>query len=214
MRNRVLLFLRTQAKWPFGKMQVEAKNENAGIKRSVLTAWMPSSNETKRHYLFLEDDLELSSRYFQWAKEAGLKYSGRVMGVSLYRPVWDEINWRSFHVERYVNVIPCEEWVTILGLVCACIGRDPFLRIWVSSMLPQTQRAYDMVSHCPLMNAVMLATLSSCSFHARGERSTLLHPGANFECGSKRGRARVLMSLLHVRTSGKDHGRNCCCALW
>ena len=59
------------------------------------------------HYIFLEDDLELSPSFFTWAKSAGEAYFGSAIGVSLYRPRWDEINWRSFAVSGWVLCLVC-----------------------------------------------------------------------------------------------------------
>lgn len=109
--------------WRHGPLSVHRRETNVGLKSNILEAWYPtvSSSEAKgagssighEVCVFLEDDIELSVFWFDWALAAVEKYylsarlsspaiHSKIVGVSLFRPIYDQMTYRE-HVVRNGN---------------------------------------------------------------------------------------------------------------
>lgn len=80
--------------WPHGDVLVRRRTRRAGLRDNVLGSW---TGEEGRPAVMLEDDIEVSALWWQWAQSALERYSAlpAVVGVSLYTP--DDLN------EAYMN---------------------------------------------------------------------------------------------------------------
>jgi hypothetical protein len=110
--------------WPKDLVSIRHRTKNAGIFYAVTEGWYPSSDH--EYGLMLEDDIEVSSSYYAWAKYSILKYrysdtiynnTSQLFGISLYSPRFAEITSkkRPFLVEElgvpigtpYLFQLPC-----------------------------------------------------------------------------------------------------------
>eukprot|EP00754_Rhynchopus_humris_P019904 Rhum_TRINITY_DN14668_c41_g1::Rhum_TRINITY_DN14668_c41_g1_i1::g.109491::m.109491 len=81
--------------WPHGNLRIHMREHNAGLKNSILEAWYPTNDEDS-YAAFFEDDIEASPLWYVWAHNAITAYGGkerspRNLGISLYRPIHDEL---------------------------------------------------------------------------------------------------------------------------
>ena len=96
-------------RWPHGPLTVHRRQGNVGLKRNILEAWYPPADDGELG-VTLEDDIEVSPFWFEWVLAAvGRYYLGadvapalrdRLLGVSLFRPVHDELSRRACEVRN------------------------------------------------------------------------------------------------------------------
>ncbi|KAJ3099914.1 hypothetical protein HDU96_010532 [Phlyctochytrium bullatum] len=89
---------------PHGPVRLEVHTRPHGLRQSILDAWQPTDRRT--HAIFLEDDLEVSPHFLEYADQMVSRYlfpassreaeAERCMGVSLYNLRYDEVNERSW----------------------------------------------------------------------------------------------------------------------
>ncbi|KXS13682.1 hypothetical protein M427DRAFT_146489 [Gonapodya prolifera JEL478] len=86
--------------WTRGTKRIHLRTTRAGLKKNVLGAWTPTTSDTRKFALFLEDDVEVSPLYFQyivWCISTFFssqlqQVNEFLMGCSLYTPRVDELN--------------------------------------------------------------------------------------------------------------------------
>lgn len=107
-------------KWPHGALTVHRRQVNVGLKRNILEAWYPSADGAEM-CAFFEDDIEVSPYWFDWVVAAvdryyfddanGNSHRAKLLGISLYRPVHDELSRRGCVVsnnnEPFLLQQPC-----------------------------------------------------------------------------------------------------------
>ncbi len=97
--------------WPHGKFDIVLRDKHYGIRDNVLSAWIPGEDDEYDRAIFLEDDVVVSPFFFQWliASERDRSASTQHwVGVSLYRPKWNEIRWTAFdHEGPMLLQLPC-----------------------------------------------------------------------------------------------------------
>lgn len=83
-----------------GQVSLQRRISRAGLLHSVMESWYPITEEGQpqsEYAVFLEDDIEVSPLFYHWVKYAILRYryageeQGKLMGISLYTPVVNEI---------------------------------------------------------------------------------------------------------------------------
>ena len=88
-------------RWRHGPLRIHRRMQNAGLKRSIMEAWYPTQDDECG--AFFEDDIEVSPYWYAWA-QAGIKqYMGhheRLLGISLYRPIYDELSKNTCTVDN------------------------------------------------------------------------------------------------------------------
>lgn len=76
--------------WPFGPKTVHRRIIVGGLMSAIVESWYPGSRDD--YTIILEDDIEVSSLFYIWAKLTLLRYryagstNPRLFGVSLYTP--------------------------------------------------------------------------------------------------------------------------------
>eukprot|EP00668_Euglena_longa_P031805 GGOE01041063.1.p1 GENE.GGOE01041063.1~~GGOE01041063.1.p1 ORF type:complete len:425 (+),score=132.98 GGOE01041063.1:72-1277(+) len=111
----IMQWVRKELVWPHGELRVHRREKNAGLKRSIMEAWYPMRED--QFGAFFEDDTEVSPLWYRWVDTALRRYyfvsdrSPRLIGLSLYRPIHDELNSRAIHMdngnEPFVFQSPC-----------------------------------------------------------------------------------------------------------
>lgn len=116
-------------KWNHGPLVVHRRQVNVGLKKNILESWYPPSSmaspleHDNEVCLLLEDDIEVSPFWFDWAAAAVERYyfqpresdpalARSVLGISLYRPIHDEQSHRTCivddnHNEPFLLQQPC-----------------------------------------------------------------------------------------------------------
>ena len=76
-------------RWPHGDVLVRRRTAHAGLRVNILGSWTGAEG---RPGVMLEDDIELSSFWWQWTQAGLARYAGlpAVVGVSLFTP--DDMN--------------------------------------------------------------------------------------------------------------------------
>ena len=54
--------------WPHGPVRVRRRHVRAGLRDNVLGAWTPTDEESPAPAVFLEDDVEVSTRWWHWVQ--------------------------------------------------------------------------------------------------------------------------------------------------
>ena len=103
-------------KWPHGKLRIHRRDSNTGLKKSIMEAWYPTS-DPNTFAVFFEDDIEASTLWYKWSIAAIKEYALRddrdekLLGISLYRPIHDEMVGKKFHPDTngdpYLFQQPC-----------------------------------------------------------------------------------------------------------
>ena len=111
----IMLWVRNELAWPHGDLRVHRREKNAGLKRSIMEAWYPMTDDTMG--AFFEDDTEVSPLWYKWVDAALRQYyfvpnrSPRLIGLSLYRYIHDELNSRALRVDNghrpFIFQSPC-----------------------------------------------------------------------------------------------------------
>jgi hypothetical protein len=96
-------FLRDTFRWPHGPLVVHRRLTNVGLKRSIMEAWYPTRDDEAA--AFFEDDIEVSPFWYMWATDALARYAGAgahasLLGISLFRPIHDELSGRGCVVDN------------------------------------------------------------------------------------------------------------------
>jgi hypothetical protein len=94
-------------KWPHGRLSVHRRLANAGLKRTIMEAWFPPGADDEVA-AFFEDDIEVSPYWYLWSAAALNKYAyphagevdEKLLGISLFRPIHDELSGRSCAVKN------------------------------------------------------------------------------------------------------------------
>lgn len=70
--------------WPHGPVDVRARHSQGGLINAILEGWFPTSDDREWAF-FLEDDIEVSTSFLQWAQEgrAACERDRLCIGVSL-----------------------------------------------------------------------------------------------------------------------------------
>ena len=66
--------LSSRFEWPHGTKQWRIHDTHVGLVGQWLGAWLPAAHDDSTFVLMLEDDMEVSSVYYQWLKAAICKY--------------------------------------------------------------------------------------------------------------------------------------------
>jgi len=99
----ILQWVRKDLVWAYGDLRVHRRERNAGLKRSIMEAWYPMDDSHLG--AFFEDDTEVSPLWYVWVDAAVRRYyltpdrPPRLIGLSLYRPMHDELNGRGLPLE-------------------------------------------------------------------------------------------------------------------
>lgn len=86
----------SQMVWPYGNVRVRRRLVHVGLRQNVLGAWTPSDEEGTPPAVFLEDDIEVSTLWWQWVQACLREYATdeslrkQLIGVSLFTP--DDMN--------------------------------------------------------------------------------------------------------------------------
>eukprot|EP01064_Diplonema_japonicum_P002818 TRINITY_DN11818_c0_g2_i1.p1 TRINITY_DN11818_c0_g2~~TRINITY_DN11818_c0_g2_i1.p1 ORF type:complete len:398 (+),score=94.96 TRINITY_DN11818_c0_g2_i1:297-1490(+) len=84
--------------WPHGPLRIHRREQNVGLKKSIMEAWYPTGDDDT-YGVFFEDDIEASPLWYLWVdsalKEYGKDKNSKLLGVSLYRPIHDELTAKS-----------------------------------------------------------------------------------------------------------------------
>ena len=85
VKNRHVVDYARSFEFSHGPKTVEVASNHMGLRESWFNAWMP--RDIDAHSIVLEDDVELSSKWYIWLKEAWKKYGHRddLAGISLQR---------------------------------------------------------------------------------------------------------------------------------
>eukprot|EP00659_Diplonema_papillatum_P022213 gene22213-34089_t len=102
-------------RWTHGPFAIHKREVNVGLKSSILEAWYPTALDTDTKYVaFFEDDTEVSPFWYVWGVNAISAYGGvdaKLFGISLYRPVHDELTGKSMmldtHGDPFIFQQPC-----------------------------------------------------------------------------------------------------------
>ena len=122
--------------WNQGPIEISFHTSPHGLKRSVLEFWTPKDDSHQHHderLIFLEDDVVVSRYFFQYLVNRDYqlqtytsnKYRQQVIGISLYRPQWNEVSWTPFTTNNctsFMLQLPCswgavyyaEKWALFL----------------------------------------------------------------------------------------------------
>ena len=109
-----------QMKWPHGKLNIILRSTHVGLVGNILSAWEPPNNHRERA-IFLEDDVEVSPWFFYFLMQIdrrGIKLSpgSRMLGISLYRPKWNDISW---HNIKYAGLSNSSQPFFMMQLPCS-----------------------------------------------------------------------------------------------
>jgi hypothetical protein len=102
--NPTMDWIKLNVHWPHGELRLHKREKNAGLKRSIMEAWYPVNDHT--FGAFFEDDTEASPLWYVWVAQALERYyfvpnrPDRLIGLSLYRAVFDEMNARTLVVDN------------------------------------------------------------------------------------------------------------------
>eukprot|EP01062_Namystynia_karyoxenos_P028282 TRINITY_DN2144_c0_g1_i1.p1 TRINITY_DN2144_c0_g1~~TRINITY_DN2144_c0_g1_i1.p1 ORF type:complete len:429 (+),score=101.03 TRINITY_DN2144_c0_g1_i1:89-1375(+) len=90
-----------RARWKHGPLRVHRRDRNAGLKLNIMESWYPVEGDNSTFTAFFEDDIEVSPYWYRWADSALRQYAlgpsgadSKLLGVSLYRPVYDELTFQ------------------------------------------------------------------------------------------------------------------------
>lgn len=85
--------------WPHGPFEIHRRLSNAGLKKTIMESWYPHKDDEVA--AFFEDDIEVSREWFRWVSGGMQAYFGsssvvdpKLLGLSLYRPIHDELSGR------------------------------------------------------------------------------------------------------------------------
>lgn len=109
-----------QFKWPHGKLNIILRSTHVGLVGNILSAWESPNNHRERA-IFLEDDVEVSPWFFYFLMQIdhrGIKISpgSRLLGISLYRPKWNDISWHSI---KYAGLLNSSQPFFMMQLPCS-----------------------------------------------------------------------------------------------
>ena len=82
--------------WPFGEKTILLRTKSFGLERMVTKSWQARND--KEFVFFFEDDIEVNSKYFQFALEIMKKKPEIInkdsdfVGIALTTPKYDEVN--------------------------------------------------------------------------------------------------------------------------
>jgi hypothetical protein len=121
-RDGTLQWLKQQH-WPHGPFNLHRREVNVGLKKGIIEAWYPTSDD--EFAAFFEDDIEVSIFWYQWAIRGILRYyyqaaigdsphslvvgdaklnsaeaDPKLLGLSLYRPIHDELSGHGCEVKN------------------------------------------------------------------------------------------------------------------
>eukprot|EP01001_Neometanema_parovale_P006551 NODE_2904_length_1316_cov_173.860855_g2757_i0.p1 GENE.NODE_2904_length_1316_cov_173.860855_g2757_i0~~NODE_2904_length_1316_cov_173.860855_g2757_i0.p1 ORF type:complete len:414 (+),score=60.58 NODE_2904_length_1316_cov_173.860855_g2757_i0:66-1307(+) len=100
----IMEWIQSTGVWPHGALTVHKREKNTGLKRSIMEAWYPVNDHT--FGAFFEDDTEVSPLWYKYVDRALREYyfvptrDPRLVGLSLYRQLRDEVNFRDFAVNN------------------------------------------------------------------------------------------------------------------
>eukprot|EP00977_Amphora_coffeiformis_P022362 scaffold10856_cov229-Amphora_coffeaeformis.AAC.13 len=116
---------RSNIVWSAGKVTVSVASENVGLRQAWLTAWRPTSDQDRA--IILEDDLEVSTLWYQWLKGAYGAYGNRseIAGFSLSRQTLVP------HKEHSGNRIPDNDGLPFLYKLLGSYGYAPMASKWL-----------------------------------------------------------------------------------
>jgi hypothetical protein len=85
--------------WTYGPVTLHRRETNVGLKHNIIEAWYPLDDSPEEVVAFFEDDIEVSEYWYEWVRTALVKYapqrngtkSKQFLGISLYRPIHDEL---------------------------------------------------------------------------------------------------------------------------
>jgi hypothetical protein len=112
-RRSVLEFLDRNGTtmWSHGPLRVHRRDVNVGLKRSIMEAWYPLSDDETA--AFFEDDIEVSPYWFRWVSTAITTHGPartntdgadrKLLGVSLFRPIFDELSGKDVRLDNENN---------------------------------------------------------------------------------------------------------------
>ena len=150
-------------RWPHGPLEIHRREGNVGLKKSIMEGWYPTEDslgvpatDSTRHptvvpefCAFFEDDIEVSRDWFSWSNAAIRRYAGvgdvddavrakrdpKMLGLSLFRPIKDELSGRKAVVENgnapFILQQPCS-WGAVYF---PWLWRE--FRDWYSDLPPQ-----------------------------------------------------------------------------
>lgn len=102
-----------QFQWSHGRKQINRHGDRVGLERTIMSSW--TANNDKEFAFFFEDDIEMSSRYFEYCLLALHKYIipyGRKPEFS--SPWVDRMVGFSLNTPRYNEIImPPQDWTPI-----------------------------------------------------------------------------------------------------
>ena len=113
--------------WEHGEIAVILREERVGLVENILSAWeAPLANERA---IFLEDDVVVSPWYFYYllaverrgVRPRDTQLKPRFLGVSLYRPDWNEIEWHPV-VDNPSEASDNGDHVALMQLPCSWGG--------------------------------------------------------------------------------------------
>eukprot|EP01012_Entosiphon_sulcatum_P008960 TRINITY_DN14940_c0_g1_i1.p1 TRINITY_DN14940_c0_g1~~TRINITY_DN14940_c0_g1_i1.p1 ORF type:complete len:411 (+),score=43.07 TRINITY_DN14940_c0_g1_i1:25-1257(+) len=104
-RDGTAEWIEMHATWPHGSFRVLKRTHNVGLRANIMEAWYPVRPNS--FAAFFEDDIEVSPYWFHWVDNALRKYyfgssspPERMVGISLYRPIHDELTEKSMVIEN------------------------------------------------------------------------------------------------------------------
>ena len=133
--------------WPYGAIKIEHRPRHYGIRDNVIWSWSPEAGDKQYdRVIFLEDDVIVSPFFFQWLLAADEMRNEKQdwVGVSLYKPRWNEVLWSSFDYDDPILLqLPCswgactlgpsgknskknggKHWITKLKIICPFLMRQ------------------------------------------------------------------------------------------
>ncbi|KAJ3189030.1 Exostoses (Multiple)-like 3 [Irineochytrium annulatum] len=145
-----------------GPVRLDISTSGRGLKQSVLDAWSP--NDRREYAIFLEDDVEVSPHFLEYAEQMVARYlhpagvrqsvngSERCMGVSLYNMRFQEVDDRPWavdtgplhtpyilqHPQSWGAVFRPETWVEFLSWYMALpADYNPLLPMSLTNRWPE-----------------------------------------------------------------------------